>query len=316
MTHLPRPSRRHLAELGFAAALILALALAQPVQGPGASGPKCFGKRATIVGTAGANTLNGTGGRDVIMGLGAADKINARGGNDLVCGGKGGDKLRGGDDDDDLHGQKGNDDLFGDEGFDDLFGEQGLDGIDGGRDADDLRGGDAQDALFGGRDADRLFGDGDEDRLFGEQGDDELTGGPAVDECDPRPGPPDEGVEVRLCESDLSVDVSGPATAPAGVINFTVTVKNEGPSPIVPYYLLVLTTDNSHLQCTPVGFTSNGQVQGVALAEGESAIHSFQLNCTVEGDPPRTVFLDARVVVNNVDHIQGNESDRHTTTVN
>lgn len=58
--------------------------------------PLCLGKRATIVGTAGANALEGTARADVISGLGGNDTIDGLGGSDLVCGGAGLDILVGG----------------------------------------------------------------------------------------------------------------------------------------------------------------------------------------------------------------------------
>jgi uncharacterized delta-60 repeat protein len=59
-------------------------------------GPTCGGKPATIVGTAGAETLHGTPGDDVIVARGGADRVQSGRGHDLVCGGSGRDVLRGG----------------------------------------------------------------------------------------------------------------------------------------------------------------------------------------------------------------------------
>lgn len=66
--------------------------------------PRCFGEKATIVGTAGDDRLRGTEGRDVIVGRGGEDLIRGLGGNDLLCGGGGGDLVVGGDGRDRLHG--------------------------------------------------------------------------------------------------------------------------------------------------------------------------------------------------------------------
>lgn len=98
----------------------------------------CDGKRATIVGTAGADTLRGTPGDDVIAGLGGDDVIEGRGGNDTICGGGGADTARGG---------RGNDRLFGDRGNDRLYGDAGRDRLEGGRGRDELRGGAGRDRL-------------------------------------------------------------------------------------------------------------------------------------------------------------------------
>jgi Ca2+-binding RTX toxin-like protein len=58
--------------------------------------PLCLGKRATIVGTAGANNLRGTKRADVIAALGGNDSVDGVGANDLICGGPGLDTLVGG----------------------------------------------------------------------------------------------------------------------------------------------------------------------------------------------------------------------------
>jgi uncharacterized delta-60 repeat protein len=107
--------------------------------GPGGGGPRggggpgggpddppnvqrCAGRRATIVGTAGNDTLRGTPRADVIVALGGNDRISARGGNDVVCGGRGNDRLAGGAGADRLHGGHGRDVLAGGPGRDRLNG--------------------------------------------------------------------------------------------------------------------------------------------------------------------------------------------------
>jgi uncharacterized delta-60 repeat protein len=57
---------------------------------------RCFGKKATIVGTAGRDELVGTKHRDVIVALAGADKVRGLAGPELICGGKGRDVLYGG----------------------------------------------------------------------------------------------------------------------------------------------------------------------------------------------------------------------------
>jgi Ca2+-binding RTX toxin-like protein len=71
--------------------------------------PKCFGKKATIVGTngddndfdttdgtgSGLSVIQGTKKADVIVGKGGDDIIVGFGGNDLICGGKGDDRIIG-----------------------------------------------------------------------------------------------------------------------------------------------------------------------------------------------------------------------------
>jgi len=97
-----------------------------------AAAPKCFGEKATIVGTNKADVLNGTAKADVIVGLGGNDKVTAVGGNDLICGGTGNDKLYGGSGFDRIQGEVGNDQLFGEAGMDDLWGQEGNDTFNGG----------------------------------------------------------------------------------------------------------------------------------------------------------------------------------------
>ncbi len=62
----------------------------------GSSRARCFGHRATIVGTRHGERLVGTRHRDVIAALAGNDLVLGRGGNDLICGGRGNDRLLGG----------------------------------------------------------------------------------------------------------------------------------------------------------------------------------------------------------------------------
>jgi hypothetical protein len=70
---------------------------------------RCAGKRATIVGDDGPDTIKGTKGNDVIVGNAGRDVINGRGGKDRICGGDGPDKLLGGKGKDRLVGGPGKD---------------------------------------------------------------------------------------------------------------------------------------------------------------------------------------------------------------
>jgi Ca2+-binding RTX toxin-like protein len=107
--------------------------------------PRCFGKRATIVGTGRNDKLKGTSHRDVIVGLGGHDRIVGRAGDDLICGGGGRDFIRG---------------------------KAG---------SDRLAGGGKRDRLFGQLGNDRLAGGGGADTLIAVAGDDTLLGGPGGD---------------------------------------------------------------------------------------------------------------------------------------
>jgi uncharacterized delta-60 repeat protein len=127
--------------------------------GGGTRVPRCAGRKATIIGTNGADKLTGTKGPDVIVGLGGNDTISGGGGNDLICGGDGNDRIDGG---------AGNDRLFGQAGNDRLFGGSGNDRIDGGA---------GNDRLSGQAGNDRLFGRAGKDQLFGGPGHDRLNGG-------------------------------------------------------------------------------------------------------------------------------------------
>lgn len=109
----------------------------------GARATMCGGRRATIVGTPGADRLTGTRGRDVIVGLGGRDRIAGRGGPDVVCGGPGRDTIRGGAGRDVIRGGAGADRLFGGRGRDRLLGGAGRDRLDGQLGVRDM--------LFGGR---------------------------------------------------------------------------------------------------------------------------------------------------------------------
>jgi uncharacterized delta-60 repeat protein len=79
---------------------------------------RCAGRVATIVGTAGRDTLRGTRRADVIVALGGNDRVLARGGNDVVCGGPGNDRLSGGSGRDRLRGGAGRDRCIGAAGKD------------------------------------------------------------------------------------------------------------------------------------------------------------------------------------------------------
>jgi Ca2+-binding RTX toxin-like protein len=103
-----------------------------------AAAPKCFGKKATIVGTAKADQIKGTAKADVIVGGGGGDVVKGLGGGDWICGGNGSDTLIGGDKGDALLGEAGNDALNGGGGNDGFFGGAGNDKFNGGAGIDDL----------------------------------------------------------------------------------------------------------------------------------------------------------------------------------
>jgi DNA-binding beta-propeller fold protein YncE len=127
-----------------------------PIGTPGAQ--RCFGKRATIVGTARGDRIKGTRRADVIVSLGGNDRISAGGGNDLICAGSGNDKVSGGTGNDRESGGSGNDSLKGDAGKDSLKGDAGKDLLSGGPGKDGLTGGSQKDRCTGGSARDRASG--------------------------------------------------------------------------------------------------------------------------------------------------------------
>ncbi|MDQ3870789.1 MAG: hypothetical protein M3301_04130 [Chloroflexota bacterium] len=129
-----------------------------------AGSARCAGRRATKVGTSGADRLRGTRRRDVIAGLGGNDVVSGLGGNDLICGGRGKDRLTGGAGRDQLRGDSGNDKLRGGTGRDRLLGGSGRDQLHGDSGNDRLLGGSGRDRLLGGRGRDRLVGGAGRDR--------------------------------------------------------------------------------------------------------------------------------------------------------
>ncbi len=173
----------------------------------------CMGKRATIVGTNGANTLSGTrradvivgrGGNDTIYGKGRADRICGGGGSDYLDGGRTSDRIAGQTGDDSLVGRGGGDLLSGDDGIDVLLGMNGGDRYLGGRDVDvaaflvaqesvvvDLSAGAAEgegddtlrgiEAVAGSSHDDWLYGDEGQNFFWGLTGGDYLYGAGGAD---------------------------------------------------------------------------------------------------------------------------------------
>ena len=115
----------------LASTVLVGAFLAAAAGSAAAATPKCFGKKATIVGTNKADVLKGTAKADVIVGLGGNDEVKALGGNDRICGGSGNDKLYGGPGFDMIWGGVGNDQLFSQGGNDDMWGFAGNDTLDG-----------------------------------------------------------------------------------------------------------------------------------------------------------------------------------------
>jgi Ca2+-binding RTX toxin-like protein len=190
--------------------------------------PLCDGRRATVVGTNGDDTLTGTRGRDVIAALGGNDVVYGLGQDDLICGDGGDDWIWAG---------AGNDSIFGGDGNDFLVGGAGDDTMDGGgQDWDaaaffDETGpvtaslvtgkasGEGEDAftdvrqLHGGNFDDTLIGDGADNGLFGNGGNDTLSGGAGNDYLSGGVG--DDTVDGGAGSDDSVTfwDATGPVTA-------------------------------------------------------------------------------------------------------
>jgi Ca2+-binding RTX toxin-like protein len=144
------------------AAGLVAIATAGAAEAETEETPRCHGRRATIVGSAGNDVLRGTPGRDVIWGGGGDDEIFGSLGNDLICGGPG---------DDLVHGGRGNDIVDGGPGTDRAYGDLGDDKVVGGPgDGDEVSGGLGIDTLNG--------GPGNFDLVHGDYGYDRMDGGP------------------------------------------------------------------------------------------------------------------------------------------
>ncbi|HVE25315.1 MAG TPA: S8 family serine peptidase [Sporichthya sp.] len=87
----------------------------------------CAGRKATITGTSGNDSIRGTSGNDVIDARGGNDVVTGGGGNDLICGGGGSDRLAGNGGKDRLYGGAGRDSLNGGPGRDRCWGGAGKD---------------------------------------------------------------------------------------------------------------------------------------------------------------------------------------------
>jgi Ca2+-binding RTX toxin-like protein len=178
-----------------------------PVADVRARTPRCFGDRATIVGTNRADVIRGTAKADVIVARGGADTVNGRGGNDLICGGSGKDRISGGGGNEDfLLGEGGGDELQGGGGFDVLLGGPGNDLLSGGSGRFDIISyfqapaavvidlsagtatGEGSDTLQGIEEAegsefdDTITGDSGQNFLQGIGGDDTIDGGGGEDD--------------------------------------------------------------------------------------------------------------------------------------
>jgi Ca2+-binding RTX toxin-like protein len=137
--------------------------------------PTCFGRPATVIGTAGNDSISAEPGA-VVYGGGGNDSIDFTGG--YVCGGPGDDTLSGEQAEaaaDHVNGGSGTDRLQGYFGVDTLLGGPGADVVD---DTDDFDYGDAidpgTDIMRGGTGDDLVRSTSGADKVYGDAGDDTL----------------------------------------------------------------------------------------------------------------------------------------------
>lgn len=148
--------------------------------------PSCFGKKATIVGTAGPDTLRGTKAPDVIVSLGGRDRIYSKNSKDRVCSGAGADLVKSGPSQDKINVAGGADRVFGGAGKDTVLlgagddwisGDEGSDSISGGTGSDTIIGRNGGETVHAGPGNDRILAGLLDDKLYGGEGDDVFLGG-------------------------------------------------------------------------------------------------------------------------------------------
>lgn len=142
---------------------------------------ECFGRDATILGTAGDDVIVGTSGNDVIVTFGGDDTVLGQDGFDRICLGPGDDEAEGGKKRDRINGGWGDDVLSGGNGADVLRGNDGIDVIVGNAHSDTIFGGSGKDSLNGGNGPDTIFGGDGIDTIAGNANGDDLNGGKGAD---------------------------------------------------------------------------------------------------------------------------------------
>ena len=146
---------------------------------PAQAAPSCFGKSATIVGSAGNDVLRGTPRADVIHGLSGDDRIIGRAGNDRICAGQGEDLVRagGGRDRVDAGTSSRATTIYGGGGPDLIYDRAG------GGDSQNVYGGNGNDVIRAGDSnvGDLLVGGDGDDTILQGDGPSGITGGPGDD---------------------------------------------------------------------------------------------------------------------------------------
>jgi hypothetical protein len=260
------------------AAVVAALLLIPSAQTADAAAPLCFGKRATIVGTARGETIRGTRRADVIVAKGGRDTVIGRGGGDRICAGRGADVVRSG------------------AGLDRVKGGSGNDRLEGGDSSDLLRGQSGDDVILGGARDDTIDGGADVDQC------DQGTGSGTVTNCEndgtsePPPPPP-------ATSADLGVSVRSPRRAASGEITFTVRVVNNGPDATA--YTLKLSLRSVRATCTTPDWVGDQLEAELVASDSRSA--EYAVTCTKKRKGAR-VEVRASVSAATADPLADNNS--------
>lgn len=226
----------------------------------------------TIMGTAGADTLNGTVNADVICGADGDDTLNGNNGNDI---------LRGGNDNDVLNGQNGSDALYGEAGNDQLNGGNGQDYLDGGAGIDTLNGDNGNDVLDGGAGADILAGGLGSDVLVWDAADTSIDGGSGNDTLRITGGDADlttfGGAAVGIEQVDMAAD--------AGANTLTLNIQD------------VLDLSGTDI-LTVLGDAGDALNAGTGWTDGGLDVNGNQIYTQNAGAGLATLLVDTDVTVN------------------
>jgi hypothetical protein len=181
----------------------------------GTGGPHQDGRRCTVWGGPGNDSLVGAHAGDVVCGLGGADHLTAAARGVTLIGGPGNDTLvvkKGTGNGDLLRGDGGNDTLIAGAGSEILMGGPGIDHLKAGAGRDALLGGLSADTLIAGIGRSVLVGEGGNDHLVGSRnGNDVMVGGVGRDDINGNDGQGDEidgggdGDTIQQCGTDTEV---------------------------------------------------------------------------------------------------------------
>ncbi|MGF1492783.1 MAG: calcium-binding protein [Microcoleaceae cyanobacterium] len=166
----------------------------------------------TIPASSGATTANiwlALDGNDTVLGSAGAETINGNQGNDSVDGGGGADYIYGGKDNDTLSGLLDADTLSGNKGF------------------DFLEGGDGDDLMYGGQAADVLIGGTGDDTLSGDRGLNGSIGGSGSDVFVLLPGDPAQPETEGTIIFDLNLQEGDQIALAGGLTEANLLLQEE-----------------------------------------------------------------------------------------